>query len=107
MKPVELVDRAIQNSSRPGDLVLDPFAGSGSTLIACERTGRKARLLELAPNYVDVIVRRCQDFTGRTAVLAGDDRSFAEVAGQRQASDAVTAVSPMQPTASSSQTILD
>ena len=84
MKPVELVERAIRNSSRRGDLVLDAFAGSGSTLIACERMERAARLIELEPRYVDVIVRRWQEFTGRSAVLATDGRTFAEVALERQ-----------------------
>ena len=85
MKPVELVERAISNSSQPGALVLDAFAGSGSTLIACQRLGRKARLLELEPNYVDVIVRRWQEFTGRSAVLDGEGRSFAEISERRAA----------------------
>ena len=84
MKPVELVERAIRNSSRRGDLVLDAFAGSGTTLIACERMERAARLIELEPKYVDVIVRRWQEFTGRIAVLAADGRTFAEVALERQ-----------------------
>jgi DNA modification methylase len=70
MKPVELVERAVKNSSKSRDLVLDPFGGSGSTLIACEKTGRRARLIELDPKYVDVIVRRWQDWTGKTAVHA-------------------------------------
>jgi DNA modification methylase len=68
MKPVELVERAIRNSSRPGNLVLDPFGGSGTTLIAAEKSGRQARLIELDPKYVDVIVRRWQDWTGKVAV---------------------------------------
>ncbi len=76
MKPVELVERSITNSSRSGELVLDPFAGSGSTLIACEKTGRRARLIELDPKYCDVIVRRWQEFTGKRATLEGDGRSF-------------------------------
>jgi DNA modification methylase len=67
MKPVELVERAIRNSSRPGDVVLDPFGGSGTTLIAAEKSGRVARLIELDPKYVDVIVRRWQDWTGQKA----------------------------------------
>ena len=67
MKPVELVERAIRNSSRPGDVVLDPFGGSGTTLIAAEKSGRVARLMELDPKYCDVIVRRWEDFTGGTA----------------------------------------
>jgi DNA modification methylase len=70
MKPVELVERAISNSSQHGDVVLDPFAGSGTTLIAAERTGRVARLIELDPNYVDVIVKRWEAFTGRKATAA-------------------------------------
>jgi DNA modification methylase len=65
MKPVALVERAIRNSSKSRDIVLDPFGGSGSTLIACEKAGRQARLLELDPKYCDVIVRRSQDWTGR------------------------------------------
>lgn len=67
MKPVELVQRAILNSSRPGDLVLEPFGGSGTTLLAAETTGRVAAVIELDPRYCDVIVRRWQQFTGRTA----------------------------------------
>jgi DNA modification methylase len=69
MKPVELVDRAIRNSSKSRDTVLDPFGGSGTTLIACEKAGRQARLIELEPNYCDVIVARWQDFTGKQAQL--------------------------------------
>jgi hypothetical protein len=83
MKPIELVERAIRNSSQEGDVVLDPFAGSGSTLIACQRTGRSARLIELEPQYVDVIVRRWQEFTGRSATLEGHGGTFAEVAHER------------------------
>ena len=58
MKPIALVERAVLNSSRRGETVLDPFGGSGSTLIACEKTGRKARVIELEPKYCDVIIRR-------------------------------------------------
>lgn len=85
MKPVALVERAIGNSSRSGAIVLDPFGGSGSTLIACTKTGRQARLMELDPRYVDVAVRRWQDFTGAEATLEGDGRGFAQIAEQRQA----------------------
>jgi DNA modification methylase len=80
MKPVELVERAVKNSSKSRDLVLDPFGGSGSTLIACEKTGRRARLIELDPKYVDVIVRRWQDFTGKQAIHAESGKPFSEVA---------------------------
>lgn len=71
--------RALVNSSLPGDVVLDLFGGSGSTLIACEKTGRSARLVELDPKYCDVQVCRWQDFTGRAAVLLGDGRTFAQL----------------------------
>jgi len=76
MKPVELVERAIRNSSRPGNVVLDPFGGSGTTLIAAEKAGRLARLIELDPKYVDVIVRRWQDWTGKQATRESDGALF-------------------------------
>lgn len=76
MKPVELVERAVRNSSKTRDLILDPFGGSGSSLIACEKSGRRARLIELDPKYVDVIVKRWQDFTGAEATRAGDGAQF-------------------------------
>jgi site-specific DNA-methyltransferase (adenine-specific) len=69
MKPLELIIRAIRNSTDKGQVVLDPFGGSGSTLIAAEQTGRKARLIELDPKYCDVIVTRWQNLTGETAEL--------------------------------------
>jgi len=83
MKPVELVERAIRNSSRPGDRVLDPFGGSGTTLIAAEKSGRVARLMELDPRYVDVIVRRWQDWTGKSASRETDGVAFDDLAAQR------------------------
>jgi DNA modification methylase len=79
MKPVELVERAINNSSKLGDVVMDPFGGSGTTLIASERTGRIAWLIELDPKYVDVIVKRWEEFTGGKAVLEGEDRTLDKV----------------------------
>ena len=85
MKPVELVERAIRNSSKSRDIVLDLFAGSGTTLIAGEKTGRVARLLELDPGYVDVIITRWQDYTGEAAMLTGDDRTFEDLKSQRLA----------------------
>jgi DNA modification methylase len=85
MKPVELVERAVRNSSKGRDTVLDPFGGSGTTLIACEKAGRQARVIELEPKYCDVIIRRWEEFTGRQATLDGDGRTFTEVAGERTA----------------------
>jgi len=76
MKPVELVERAIRNSSRPGDTVLDCFAGSGTTLIAAEKSGRSARLMELDPKYVDTIVRRWEDHSGKKATRESDGVAF-------------------------------
>ena len=81
MKPVELVERAIRNSSKPGDVVLDPFGGSGTTLIAAEKSGRTARLMELDPKYVDTIIRRWQDWTGKTASREVDGIDFNDLAG--------------------------
>ena len=84
MKPVELVERAIRNSSRPGDLVLDLFGGSGTTLIAAEKTQRSARILELDPKYCDVIIRRWQDYTGEQATRAVDGRPFDDLVAASQ-----------------------
>ena len=83
MKPIELVERAIRNSSSKGGLVLDLFGGSGSTLIACECTGRKARIAEIDPVYVDVIVRRWQQHSGGVATIDGSHRTFDELAIER------------------------
>ena len=83
MKPVDLVVRGIKNSSKTLDIVLDPFGGSGSTLIAAEHTGRQARLIELDPKYVDVIVRRWQEMTGLQATLSGTDQEFKTVEKDR------------------------
>ncbi len=68
MKPIPLVANAILNSSQAGDIVVDAFGGSGTTLIACEQTGRKARLMEFDPKYIDVIIKRWESFTGKKAV---------------------------------------
>ena len=64
--------------------MLDPFGGSGSALITCEKTGRQARLVELDPKYVDVIIMRWQEFSGGTATLDGDGRSFEEIVAGRE-----------------------
>jgi DNA modification methylase len=77
-KPVALSEEAIDKTTKQGALVLDLFGGSGSTLIACEKTKRQARLMELAPQYCDVIVKRWEDFTGKKATHADTGKTFAE-----------------------------
>jgi DNA modification methylase len=77
-KPVALIEKAILNSSKGGDLVSDLFGGSGSTLIACEKTGRINRSMELDPKYCDVIIKRWQEFTGKKAILESDGREFGD-----------------------------
>ena len=84
MKPVELIDRALRNSSKAGDLVGDLFGGSGSTLIACERRGRNARLMELDARYADVIVKRWEEFTGKVAKLAPSECTFEQTKRKRR-----------------------
>jgi DNA modification methylase len=79
MKPVELVERAVRNSSKSRDVVLDSFGGSGTTLIAAERTGRRARLIELDPRYVDVAVQRWQNLTGGSATHAATGQTFSSL----------------------------
>jgi DNA modification methylase len=78
-KPVECMKRPIENNSSPGQAVYEPFSGSGTTIIAAEMTGRVCHAIELNPAYVDVAVKRWQDFTGQQATLEGDNRSFTEL----------------------------
>ena len=85
MKPIALIEYPITNSSQAGEVVLDLFGGSGSTMIACEKHSRRARLMELDPKYVDVSVRRWQTFSGSTATLEADGRTFEQVALERAA----------------------
>lgn len=82
-KPVECMKRPIENNSSPGQAVYEPFSGSGTTIIAAEQTGRCCRAVELNPAYVDVAVKRWQDFTGQQAVLEGDGRTYAEIEAGR------------------------
>jgi DNA modification methylase len=84
MKPVELVERALLNSSKAGDIIVDLFGGSGSTLIACERRRRRARLMEIDPRYAEVAIWRYQEYSGKSAVLDGDGRTFEEVVRERR-----------------------
>ena len=81
VKPVAMVADAIRDCSRRGGIVLDAFSGSGTTIIAAEQTGRRARAIELDPRYVDVAIRRWQQMTGGSAKLVGTDSSFDELSG--------------------------
>ncbi len=83
-KPVECMRRPIENNSSPGQAVYEPFSGSGTTIIAAEMTGRACFAIELDPAYVDVAITRWQVFTGKTATLEKDGRSFSEVGGERR-----------------------
>jgi DNA modification methylase len=84
VKPVALVADAIRDCSRRGDIVLDPFAGSGTTLIAAHKTGRTARLIEFDPHYCDVIVQRSQSALGKVAMHAETGRTFEDVSAERE-----------------------
>ena len=92
VKPVALVAEAIKDCSRRNGIVLDPFSGSGTTLIAAERTGRSARALEIDPGYVDVGLKRWQAYTGKAAVLAATGKTFEDVAEERNAGLAASLV---------------
>lgn len=94
MKPIELIERALANSSKAGDLVVDLFGGSGSTMIACERRERKARLMELDPRYADVICRRYSEYTGNPVVLDSTGQTFEQVTAERQAAAAAATSTP-------------
>ena len=79
MKPIELIENEVYISSKVGSLVMDFFGGSGSTLIACEKTKRKCRMMELDPKYCDVIIKRWQSFTGQKAILCDNGKTFDEM----------------------------
>jgi DNA modification methylase len=83
VKPVALIADLILDVSNRGDIVLDPFGGSGTAIVAAEKTGRRARLAEINPGFVDVSVERWQSLTGGTALLAATGQTFAEVARER------------------------
>ena len=87
VKPVTLVADAIRDCSRRGEIVLDGFGGSGSTLIAAQKTGRSARLIEYDPIYCDTIIRRWERYTGKRATLAGSNTTSEQVADDRQGFD--------------------
>ncbi len=83
VKPVALVADAIKDCSKRGDIILDAFAGSGTTLIAAHKTGRTARLMEYDPCYCDTIIRRFEAYTGKMATLVGTNKSFEDMAEER------------------------
>jgi DNA modification methylase len=84
VKPVALIADAIRDCSKRGGIVLDPFAGSGSTIIAAERTGRRAAAIEIDERYVDTAIRRFENSTGKPAMHAETGLSFAETTRQRE-----------------------
>jgi DNA modification methylase len=83
MKPVELVAHMVGNSSKVNSIILDPFLGSGTTMIAAEQLNRRCYGMEIAPCYVDVSVRRWQKLTNQEPVLEATGKSFSEVAAER------------------------
>lgn len=87
MKPVSLVQQLLRNSSLEGQTVLDPFGGSGTTLIAAEKLGLNARLMELEPRYADVCVKRWEEFTGKRSASLASGRTFGEVSRERFPAD--------------------
>ncbi len=90
-KPIELLERCLHHATSVDQIILDPFLGSGSTLIACEKTTRACYGMELSPGYCDVIVSRWQAFTGQSATLETDGRTFAEIATERAAAQPIAA----------------
>ena len=86
VKPVALIADAMRDCSRRGSIVLDAFAGSGSTIMAAEQIGRRAFCIEIEPRYVDVAIRRWQRFTGRDAILESTAQTFDEYLSRSQAS---------------------
>ena len=90
-KPVECMKRPIENNSSPGQAVYEPFSGSGTTIIAAEMTGRACCAIEISPAYVDVAVKRWEEFSGKRATLDGDGRSFDQIAAERAAQGASAA----------------
>ncbi len=97
VKPVAMMADAIWDVTKRGAIVLDPFAGSGSTLIAAEKTGRQARCIEYEPKYCDVIVRRWQAYTGKAAMFEGTDLTFEDFESARASSPASRGATSLPP----------
>ncbi len=85
-KPLRLFEIPMEQHTKPGEVVLEPFSGSGSQLIAAEKLGRKCRAMEIGPAFVDVAIRRWQEATGKDAMLDETGLTYAEVAAQRTSS---------------------
>lgn len=94
MKPIALVERAIRNSSRVTDIVLDTFGGSGSTLIACEKSGQRCRMIELDEKYVDVIIKRWEEYSRKKAVHEQTGKSYEELKIEREKEEKLTEKAP-------------
>ncbi|RRH92071.1 DNA methylase N-4 [Mesorhizobium tamadayense] len=94
VKPINLVADALLDVSRRGDVVLDPFGGSGTTLLAAQKTGRRARLVEIDPHYCDLIIRRFEKHTGKQATLAATGETFEELSEQRTQADIAASSNP-------------
>jgi DNA modification methylase len=103
VKPVAMLADAIRDVTRRGAIVLDPFAGSGSTLIAAEKTGRRARCVEYEPKYCDVIVRRWQAYTGKAAEFNGMGLTFEDIEGARASAPTSPAAKPLPSTSPSEE----
>lgn len=84
MKPIELCDRAILNSSKPGELVLDLFGGAGATLVSCQKNNRRSNIMELDEKYCDVIINRWQNYTGKQATLESTGQTYEELCNERK-----------------------
>jgi hypothetical protein len=97
VKPVAMLADAIRDVTKRNAIVLDPFAGSGSTLIAAEKTGRRARCIEYEPKYCDVIVRRWQAYTGKAATFDRIELAFEDFEGARASSPASRVAKPLPP----------
>jgi DNA modification methylase len=82
-KPVALYEALVEGLSKAGQLIYEPFSGSGTTIIACEKSGRECRAVEITPAYVDVAVTRRCEFTGQDATLEATGQTFAEMQAER------------------------
>jgi DNA modification methylase len=94
VKPTAMLEDALLDLTNRDDVVLDPFLGSGSTLIAAEKTGRRCRGVEIDPRYVDLTIRRWQHLTGRDAILQSTEQTFSEILSRQAAIEALPSSRP-------------